>query len=139
MIAEREKRGVAAIASELAADIYGLNILEKNIQDQEGNTTKFIVVVSPETSQEVSFDTRQGRVSIFFEARHEPGSLYESLGVFARRGINLTKIESIPLKNQRFSYGFWIRFQGSLDDSMIQEALKELEAHTQDIRILGEY
>lgn len=139
MISEKQKFWAAAIASKLAGEIYGLNVLEENIQDQSGNTTKFIVVVSPEMQKKISFSSQQGRVSIFFETRHTPWSLYESLWVFARRNINLTKIESIPLKQQRFKYGFWIRFEGKLWDENIQQALKELEAFTHDIRILGEY
>ena len=79
MLAEKKRMKAAAIASELAGEIYGLNVLAKNIQDQEGNTTKFIVVVSPENQKKLSFLPKQQKISIFFETKNSPGSLYESL------------------------------------------------------------
>jgi len=139
MISEKNRRWAAAIASELAGEIYKLNILARNIQDQEWNTTKFIVIVPDNLVDTIRFSSQKQRVSIFFEAEHAVGSLFQCLGVFANRGINLTKIESIPLRNQRFSYGFWIRFEWSLSQDRVQEALSELRAIANDIRILGEY
>jgi len=139
MILDKNKRWAAAIASDLAGEIYKLNTLEKNIQDQEWNTTKFIIIVAKPKIHSVTFSEKKWKTSVFFEAWHKPASLYNCLWVFAKRGINLSKIESIPLKNQRFTYGFWIRFDGNIEDSIIRDALEDLKNYSKDIRILWEY
>jgi prephenate dehydratase len=78
-------------------------------------------------------------VSILFEARHIPASLYKCLWAFATNNVNLTKLESIPSFKGNFSFMFWLDFQGKLSDEPIQKALEELEFFTTEIRILGQY
>lgn len=139
MLTEKQKYKSAAIASALAAEIYGLNVLDTHIQDQDGNTTKFLVIIPKEQVGKLTFSEKKRRISLFFEAGHSAGSLYKALWVLAKRGINLTKIESIPLRNQRFTYGFWIRFEGTLSESIVIEAMEELKNYVKDIRVFGEY
>ncbi len=129
--------GVAAICSELAAQMYGLSILEKNIQDHAENTTRFVIITPKDT--DISYSKKSGIVSILFETRHIPASLYKCLGAFATNNVNLTKLESIPSFKGNFSFMFWLDFQGELSDEPIQKALEELEFFTTEIRILGQY
>lgn len=138
MISEKQKRGVAAVASTLAAELYGLNILEENIQDQDGNTTKFLIIVKSWNTQ-VSYKPKKNRVTFLFQAEHTPGGLYSCLEIFAKHQINLTKIESIPLWTGHFSYGFWTTIDGNLTNANILWAFKNLEKTSQFLKILWEY
>jgi len=138
MISEKQKYAAAAVASELAAKLYWLNILEKNIQDQDGNTTKFLIVVWQD-QKELSFWLKKWRITFLFKTNHTPGSLYHCLEIFAKKQINLTKIESIPLGTGHFSYGFWVTIEGSLSDIHIQEAFESLKEKSDFLKILWEY
>jgi prephenate dehydratase len=125
-----------AICSTLAAEIYGLNILDTNIQDQDGNTTRFFLVgkewlsINPE---------KIGKISLLFRLKSIPGALHKCLGVFANRDINITKIESIPVKNTPFEYMFWMDIDGRMESIFVQQAFEELQQFTTQIRILGDY
>ncbi|MBP9779054.1 prephenate dehydratase [Candidatus Gracilibacteria bacterium] len=125
-----------AICSELAAETYGLNILDTNIQDQEGNTTRFFLV-----GKEGLFknEKKVGKISLLFRLNSIPGALHKCLGVFANRDINITKIESIPVKDTPFEYMFWMDIDGQIESASIQKALEELKQFTMQIRILGDY
>lgn len=136
-VSETDEPWSAAICSELAADIYGLNILEKNIQDHQENTTRFIIIVPKDST--ITYADTSDRVSLLFETRHIPASLYKCLWAFATNNVNLTKLESIPSFKGNFSCLFWLDFEGSLDDENIQKTLEELEFFTSTIRILGQY
>lgn len=138
MIAEKNKYGVAAVASELAANIYHLNILEKDIQDQPGNTTRFFIIVG-ENTKGIQFKNMSKKMSIIFEALHQPASLYTCLGAFAQEGINLTKIESIPSLKGHFSYSFWVDIEIPDDEQKLHIALENLGKHTSEIKLLGNY
>lgn len=138
MILEKQKRGVAAVASSLAWELYGLNVLEENIQDQDGNTTKFLIVVKKDT-QNISYTTKKNRITFLFKTDHTPWGLYSCLEVFAQNKINLTKIESIPLWTGHFSYGFWVSIDGNLQDSNISEAFDALRERSDFVKILWEY
>jgi len=138
MIAETQKYGVAAVASKLAAELYGLNILDSSIQDQQWNTTKFLVLV-PQDEKSIEYNKPKGRITLMFSINHTPGSLYHCLWVFAQRDINITKIESIPMKIGHFSYAFWMTFEGEMSSSIVQDSLKELYSYAENIRILGQY
>ncbi|NDK10155.1 hypothetical protein GW846_05260 [Candidatus Gracilibacteria bacterium] len=138
MISEKQKRGVAAVASTLAAELYNLNILDENIQDQEGNTTKFLIVIK-KGNDEISYTPTKNKISFLFESNHIPGGLYNCLEVFSKYSINMTKIESIPLGTGHFTYGFWTTIEGSLNDTNVQEALDDLQAKSQFFKILGAY
>lgn len=138
MIADTWKKWVAAVASELAWELYQLNILEKNIQDQSGNTTKFLIIV-PESEKQIHFWLQKWRVTFLLKTDHTPWSLYTCLWVFAQAGINMKKIESIPLWAGHFSYAFWITVEGTMKDSVLQKSLQELDQLTDFVRIIGEY
>lgn len=136
-ISENKIPWVWAIASKLAWEIYGLNIIKEWIQDQKWNTTRFFVIV-PKKS-ELIFNKKNWKTSIIFEARNIPASLYKCLWAFATNGINLTKIESMPSFKDPFTYIFWIDFDWSENDENVKNALHELAFFTKDLKILWEY
>ncbi len=124
------------ICSEFAAEIYGLNILEKNIQDQEENTTRFFLVW---LEWQYKNYNKKGKISLLFRLKSIPGALHKCLGVFANRDINITKIESIPVKDTPFEYMFWMDIDGRIELLSIQQAFAELEQFATQIRVLGDY
>jgi prephenate dehydratase len=136
-ISESRETWAWAIASKLAGEIYELNVLDNAIQDQVGNTTRFFIIVPKES--DVKFSTKSTKITILFEAKNIPSSLYSCLWVFANNTINLTKIESIPSFWGKFSYFFWIDFEWNLWDLSVKKALRELQAFTSFVKILGEY
>lgn len=138
-ISENKISWSAAIASKLAAEIYGLNILEEGIQDQEGNTTRFLVVCRKEDAKKYTYTHTSNKITILFEAKNIPASLYKCLWVFATNGVNLTKIENLPSFWKPFSSIFWIDIDWSLSDTSIIKSLEELKFFTSEIRILGAY
>ncbi|MDD2487141.1 MAG: prephenate dehydratase [Candidatus Gracilibacteria bacterium] len=137
MVSESDERGIGAISSELSAEIYGLNILAKGIQDQKGNTTRFFIIAHKD--EKIEYSDKKNKVTIVFEARNIPASLYKCLGSFATNSINLAKIESLPSLKDPFSYMFWLDFEGNLGEENVKEALKELQYFTKSLKILGEY
>ena len=136
-ISENKLNWVWAIASSLAWEIYGLNLLRENIADQKWNTTKFFVLSKKD--ENILFKNRSDKVSILFEARDIPASLYKCLWAFATNNVNLTKIESMPNLKDPFSYIFFMTFKGQLQDENIKKALEELDFFTNSIKILWEY
>lgn len=126
----------AAICSELAAEIYDLHILDRNIQDQDGNTTRFFLVGK---DGQYENSAKSGKISLIFRVKNIPGVLYKCLGAFATRAVNITKIESLPAKDSPFEYMFWMDLDGLLDTPSVRGALEELAFFTTDVRILGEY
>jgi len=124
----------AAIASELAAKTYGMNILKERIEDNPNNFTRFLVLAKKDSNP-----TGNDRTSILFSVRHIPGALNKALEVFARRRINLTKIESRPTKDKPWEYIFFCDFEGHRTDKKLSDALKELGNSTIFIKILGSY
>lgn len=136
-ISESDEKWLWAICSEQAAKIYNLNILQKNIQDQQWNNTRFAIIV-PRNS-EIKYNSKSNKISILFETKDIPASLYKCLWAFATNDVNLTKIESLPSWWWLFTYYFWLDFNGSLIDSNIKKALDELSFFTSFIKIIGEY
>ncbi|MCH5249409.1 MAG: prephenate dehydratase [Lachnospiraceae bacterium] len=124
----------AAIASEQAAKIYGLDILEKGVNHSHTNSTRFIIV----TNQKI-FLKDAGKVSICFEVPNESGSLYHMLSHFIYNNLNMTKIESRPLEDRNWEYRFFIDFDGNLADSAVKNALRGLRDEARNMRILGNY
>ncbi len=137
-VAKKKEKWAAAICSRLAWEMYGLQILDENIQDQEKNTTRFIIVVGKDSH--IKYKKKEWKVSIIFDLKKNiPASLYKCLWAFATNNVNLTKIESLPDIKNPFSYIFWLDFEGELEEKRVKNSLKELELFTNDIKILGEY
>ncbi len=126
-----------AIASKLSAKIYNLNILKENIHDQEWNTTKFLII--SENGSNIEYLSKSNKISIIFETKNIPASLYKCLWAFATNNVNLTKIESMPSLKNPFTYMFFMSFEGQLKNENIKKTLEELEFFTNYIKILGEY
>jgi chorismate mutase/prephenate dehydratase len=133
-VMEDRDKSQAAIASEQAAQIYGLEILERGVNHSHTNSTRFIVV----TNQKV-FLKKAGKVSICFEIPHESGSLYHMLSHFIYNDLNMTKIESRPIEDRNWEYRFFIDFDGNLADSAVKNALRGLREEARNMRILGNY
>lgn len=125
----------AAIGNVKAAELYGLEILESNIQDRDNNETRFVVV--SKKSHEITGNDKTSIIFSIYEDR--PGSLYNILGIFQKHNINLTKIESRPSKKGLGKYLFFIDFEGHKDDELINEILKEIEDNTYFFKVLGSY
>ena len=134
IIKELKLTNAAAIASERAAEIYEMQILACDIADNKENYTRFFVI-----SQQDSARTGKDKTSIIFSAKHEPGSLYNALGEFAKRKINLTRIESRPTKKTAWEYNFYLDFEGHRTEQKCVEALKALEKYAIFVKILGSY
>ncbi|MEW6095311.1 MAG: prephenate dehydratase [bacterium] len=124
----------AAIASELAANIYNLNIVIKGIETGKENYTRFLVI-----GREVSAPTGNDKTSILFSIKDRVGALHDMLIPFAKHGINLTKIESRPSRKQVWEYIFFLDLQGHVKDENVKEALSELENLCLFLKLLGSY
>jgi chorismate mutase/prephenate dehydratase len=134
MLKEKGLKDAAAVASEKAAEIYGMKILAREIEDNPSNYTRFFVL-----SKEDSPRTGRDKTSIIFAAAHTPGSLYHALGEFAKRNINLTKIESRPTKQKAWEYNFYLDFEGHRSEKRCAEALEALAKGGAFLKILGSY
>lgn len=133
-VAREKDRSQAAIASEHAGNIYGLEILKKGINQSESNSTRFIIV----TNQKI-FRKDAGKVSICFEVPHESGSLYHMLSHIIYNNLNMTKIESRPIEDRNWEYRFFIDFDGNLADGAVKNALRGLRDEARNMKILGNY
>lgn len=126
----------AAVAPTIAAEMYGLDVLASDIEDHEGNETKF-VVVGRET---IPAPTGHDRTTIVcFQDADQPGSLYSILGRFAARDLNLTRVESRPTKRGLGEYCFVIEFEGHISDDVVGDCLVDLQAHLARVKFLGSY
>ncbi len=134
MIKEQGRLDSAAVASARAAEIYGLRIIAREIEDNPHNFTRFFVL-----SKEDSPPTGSDKTSIVFTLKHKPGALYDCLREFAERKINLTKLESRPTRHQVWEYNFYMDFSGHREEKGVAEALKALEEHAVFVKILGSY
>ncbi len=134
MLKEKELKDAAAVASEKAAEIYGMKILAREIEDTPTNYTRFFVI-----SKNDAPITGKDKTSIIFAASHTPGALYHALGEFAKRDINLAKIESRPTKQKAWEYNFYLDFEGHRNEKNCTAALKALEEYATFIKILGSY
>lgn len=133
-LAAGHMRDAAAIASETAGRIYGLNVLERNIQDLSNNSTRFFLI-----GRTAAPHADRSKTSLVFTTKHIPGALYACLGEFASRGINLTKIESRPDRRDPWHYVFYVDVAGHGDDASLRGALDGLASKTSFLKILGSY
>jgi chorismate mutase/prephenate dehydratase len=124
----------AAIASELAASMYDLKIVRERIEDQVNNFTRFLVI-----GKKLAESSGDDKTSLMFSVKDEVGILYRMLEPFAKRGINLSKIESRPLKKKAWEYIFFLDLMGHIADSVIAEAVQELKHCCQFVKVLGSY
>ncbi|MCR5641078.1 MAG: prephenate dehydratase [Lachnospiraceae bacterium] len=124
----------AAIAGEINAKLYGLKLLDSEIQDVKGNQTRFIIV-----SPKKQFSADAKTVSLCFELPHEKGSLYRILSHFIFNGLNMTRIESRPIPQKQWEYRFFLDFEGNLMEEGTRNALVGLQEETNFLRILGNY
>lgn len=121
-----------AIASERAAKLYGLAVLNPMLNVSENNTTRFVIV-----SNKKEYVKNANKVSISFSLPHKSGTLYNILAHFIFNNVNMTSIESIPLSGRQWEYCFFVDFEGNLSDSAVKNALKGIMAETEEFRILG--
>lgn len=132
--AEASDNSSAAIASEKAADVYGLEILKSRINEQDNNSTRFVVF-----SSEKKYIKNAKKISISFEAKHESGALYRILSHFYRNGINLEKIESRPIPDRTWEYRFFVDIAGNLMMQSVKNSLGGAEEESEGLTILGNY
>jgi prephenate dehydratase len=136
-IAQRGDKTTAAIASRLAAEIYGLDILIENVEDESHNTTRFVVLAREEKW------AQQGSgplvTTFVFRVRNLPAALYKALGGFATNGVNMTKLESYMVDGNFFATQFYADVDGHPDDRGLAFALEELKFFSRELRIVGVY
>jgi len=132
-LAVREE-GSAAIASSLAADLHGLVILEKDIQDEAGNMTRFLVL-----STSVGQATGSDKTSVVFKVQHKVGALFHALSSLQKADLNLTKIESRPSRLKAWEYWFFVDLEGHIEEKRVAAALTELAQHCDALTVLGSY
>jgi len=135
MISKNKDKSQAAIASSLSAEIYGLDILKRNIENETGNLTRFLImgknILQPE------FTNKKYITSFLFKLKSKPAALYQSLGGFAINGVNLTKLQSYPERNSFDSFFFLCDLDGHIEDKKVQKSLEELGLHCEDFHVLG--
>ena len=134
-ISETNDKTKAAIASKLSAEIYNLEILKEDIQDEKNNVTRFLLmgkeIYQPELKDE-NYIT-----SFLFKLKSKPAALYSALSGFAINGVNMTKLQSFPEKNSFSSFFFLCDIEGHIDDQKIKNSLEELGLHCEDMHVLG--
>ena len=135
MISKNKDKTKAAIASSLSAETYNLEIIKKNIENEKGNLTRFLVMGKNISQPE--FGGKRYITSFLFKLKSKPAALYQSLGGFAINGVNLTKLQSYPEKNSFDSFFFLCDLDGHIEDKKVQKSLEELGLHCQDFHVLG--
>ena len=134
MARDHAGQGAAALGGPLAAELYGLALLESSIQDRATNTTRFLVL-----GEKTCPPTGRDRTSLLFAVRDQPGSLVRALQAFDRFHINLSKIESRPSKRKDWEYVFYVDLAGHCEDPDLAQALDELKTHCSLVKLLGSY
>ncbi|HEY9198009.1 MAG TPA: prephenate dehydratase [Gammaproteobacteria bacterium] len=129
-----QESGAAAIAGDAAAELYGLNRLASRIEDEPGNTTRFLVI-----GRQAVGRSGQDKTSLLISVKNEPGALYRMLEPMARHGLSMTRIESRPSRRGIWDYVFFVDIEGHIEDAKVAAALKELEQHANLFKVLGSY
>ena len=129
-----QEPGAAAIAGQMAAEVYGLEVIESGIQDSANNATRFLVI-GPHTCP----PTGEDKTSLMFCVQDKPGALFEAISPFKQLRINMSKIESRPSKRKAWEYFFFVDVEGHAQDEKVVEALDELQKHCTFVKILGSY
>jgi prephenate dehydratase len=141
MIMEEKLDDAAAIASAVAAEIYGAHILRRSVEDDRRNFTRFFLIRRPQDAprRPAARADQEWKTTLVFSTRNIPGSLFRALSAFALRDINLAKIESRPLRGHPWEYMFYLDLIGRVDDVRVQKALGHLEEVADFLRVLGCY
>lgn len=136
-LAESGKESMGAIASALAAETYGLEILRENIEDEDHNTTRFVIMaknpIDPDPNDSIIV------TSFVFRVRNVPAALYKALGGFATNGVNMTKLESYMLRGEFTATQFYVDIEGHPDSELVRLALDELSFFSREVKVLGVY
>jgi len=135
MISQSKDKTKAAIASSLSAKTYNLEIIKKNIENEKGNLTRFLIM--GKNISQPDFGKKKYITSFLFKLKSKPAALYQSLGGFAINGVNLTKLQSYPEKNSFDSFFFLCDLDGHIEDPKVQKSLEDLGLHCQDFHVLG--
>lgn len=135
-VSEQKDRHISALASSLAAETYGLEVLEQSVEDASHNTTRFMLM-----SREAAIPSPEipCMMSFIFQVRNVSSALYKALGGFATSGVNMTKLESYQLDGSFKATQFWMDIEGHPEDKSVQLALEELEFYSSDVTSLGTY
>ena len=133
-VVEEGDKTQAAVASEIAGKLYGLELLKPAIQNNQGNTTRFIILANRKVYQKDA-----GKISLCFELPHTSGSLYNMLGNFIFNHVNMMMIESRPIPGKNWEYRFFVDIEGNLQDAGVKNALRGIGAEAQNFKILGNY
>ena len=134
-ISKNNKMSDAAIASKLSAKIYKLDVIASNIENEKGNTTRFLIM--GKSIHQPELGKKKYITSFLFKLKSKPAALYQSLGGFAINGVNLTKLQSYPEKNSFTSYFFLCDLDGHIEEPKVQKSLEELGLHCEDFHVLG--
>lgn len=139
IIKDQNLLDTAAIASELASEIYGMKLVEKSIEDDHTNSTRFLVLVSGSEKRIRTKPSGTDKTSVIFSTKHIPGSLVRALSALSFRGINLSRIESRPIKSKPWEYYFYVDFDGHEDEERCRQALDDLSSQVLELKVLGSY
>ena len=135
LISNNKNKNDAAISSKLSAEIYKLDVIASNIENEKGNVTRFLIMGKNVFQPEFGKDNYI--TSFLFKLKSKPAALYQSLGGFAINGVNLTKLQSYPEKNSFSSYFFLCDLDGHIEDPKVKKSLEELGLHCEDFHVLG--
>ncbi len=135
-VASGDRLDCAAIASALCAEIYDMEILERDIQTNSSNTTRFFVIAKKEN---LPVDHKTGKTTVAFKTRHYPGALVDCLKIFQKYSLNLTKLESRPIPENPWEYVFYAAFEAGIDADEVKSAIGELTLHALFVKLLGSY
>ena len=135
LISNNKNKNDAAISSKLSAEIYKLDVIASNIENEKGNVTRFLIM--GKNVSQPKFGKDNYITSFLFKLKSKPAALYQSLGGFAINGVNLTKLQSYPEKNSFSSYFFLCDLDGHIEDPKVKKSLEELGLHCEDFHVLG--